>query len=146
MTCFWINSRPFGNLEDSTVFGSLIKGIFLIAFLESGKVHLRIFGRDSPAQIMHAEVPRDFARNSTGKVLQLFQPTLYTQSSADFSVSFLQTALRGDWRRSLVFWNACGVLLRFSRFTIDSCGTEDSAAFWPKLCMHHFAANFANRF
>ena len=56
-----------------TVFGSVINGIFLIAFLESGKVHLRIFGRDSPAQIMHAEIRRDFSRNSTGRVLRTFR-------------------------------------------------------------------------
>ena len=89
MTCFWINSRPSGNLEES-IFGSLIKGIFLTAFLESGRVHFRMvtFGRDSPAQIMHAEIRRDFGPSYTGRVLQWFQPTLYTQSSAEFSVSF----------------------------------------------------------
>ena len=47
MTCFWINSRPSGNLEES-IFGSLIKDLFFITFLESGRVDFRMvsFGRD----------------------------------------------------------------------------------------------------
>ena len=47
MTCFWINFRPSCNLEES-IFGLLIKDIFFITFLESGRVDFRMvsFGRD----------------------------------------------------------------------------------------------------
>ena len=96
MTCFWINSNPSGNREEST-FGSLIMDIFFITFLESGRVDFPMvsFGRDmqKSAEISAKILQAEFCSDS---VLQWFMPTLYTQSSAAFSVSFLHTALRGD--------------------------------------------------
>ena len=96
MTCFGIKSRPFGNLEES-IFGSLIKDLFFITFLESGRVDFRMvrFGRDmqKSAEISAKIIQAEFCNDS---VLQWLKPTLYTQSSAEFSVSFVHTALRGD--------------------------------------------------
>ena len=96
MTCFWINSRPSCNLEES-IFGSLIKDFFFITFLESGRVDFRMvsFGRDmqKSAEISAKILQAEFCSDS---VLQWFKPTLYTQSSAELSVTFLHAALRGD--------------------------------------------------
>ena len=117
MTCFWINSNPSGNLEEST-FGSLIKDIFFITFLESGRVDFRMvsFGRDMQksaeisAKILQAEFCSDSGRHYTRRVLRNFRfhfacsvtRRLASKSCIQNSAKFCRNIVR----------NACGVLLR----------------------------------
>ena len=82
MRCFWINSNPYGNLEESAV-GPLIKDIFFITFLESGRVDFPMvsFGRDmqKSAEISAKILQAEFCSDS---VLQWFMPTLYNTRRA----------------------------------------------------------------
>ncbi len=64
---------------------------FFITFSEFGRVHFQIvnFGRDSPAEVIMQKSAGIAAKIPEGE----FQPALYSQSSAEFSVSFLRKEL-----------------------------------------------------
>ena len=103
MTCFWINSRPSCNLEES-IFGSLIKDLFFITFLESGRVDFRMvsFGRDmQKSQRFRPKFCRqssaviqfcsDSCRRYTRRALQHFRFHFCIQRCAEISVEVLHS-------------------------------------------------------